>query len=513
MSGSTAVEITPQDRVPVSQKVIYGVGSLANNLLAAAIGCMTIVLNLGLKMDPAKIGLIMAFSKLTDACIDPVMGYISDHSSFKWGRRRPFIFVGALLAGTIFAMMWQLPSGHSQNFYFWFFLIGTNIFYMAYTIYAAPFIGLGYEMTADYHERTRIQAYANVIGQIAWMLIPWFWYIMSNKDYFPDSVTGARKLAIGVGGTVAILGILPAFFCKEPFYKIAVKEESKDTNTSCRLVEGLLHHATSFFTGVWVALKNVRFLKLVFATFLVFNGFQIVAGLSSYTIIYYLFAGDQNFGGKYMGWFGTFSSICTFCLIPVVAWAATRIGKKKAFIISTVLAILGYAIKWPCYVPGSSQAVVTVSIPLIFTHWDLTFAKGAVNWIFLSAPLISFGFAGLFTTVCSMIADVCDQDELENGHRREATFGAIYWWMVKLGMALALAISGYLLNFTGFNVEFGSQQTPSTLLLLRVFEIGVTIIAYILAIVVMSTYDLTQERACEIRRELEKRRGKTASVA
>ena len=109
-----------------------------------------------------------------------------------------------------------------------------------------------------------------------------------------------------------------------------------------------------------------------------------------------------------------------------------------------------------------------------------------------------------------MIADVCDQDELEIGYRREGTFGAIYWWMVKLGMAVALALSGHLLNVTGFLQELGAHQSERTLLLMRVFEIGLPIIAYTLALAAIASYDLDQEKVQEIRLELERRRGKTA---
>jgi GPH family glycoside/pentoside/hexuronide:cation symporter len=127
--------------------------------------------------------------------------------------------------------------------------------------------------------------------------------------------------------------------------------------------------------------------------------------------------------------------------------------------------------------------------------------------MFFPAPLIAFGLGGLFTTICAMIADVCDQDELENGYRREGTFGAIYWWMVKLGTAAALAISGHLLNVTGFMQELGPHQSARTLFLMRVFEVGLPIVAYSLAILTIATYDLDREKALAIRQELEKRRG------
>ncbi len=483
MSEPKSTETALKDRVPFLQKFVYGIGSFVNNLLGSAIGYMAIVLNLGLKMDPGKIGLVLALSKFTDAIADPIMGYITDHTHSQWGRRRPYIFVGALLAGIVFALMWQLHAGRSQNFNFWYFVIGTNFFFVAYTIYAAPFIGLGYEMTADYNERTRIQGYAQTIGQIVYMIGSWFYAIMYSKRLFQDEVAGARGLAICIGVAVMILGILPALFCQEPFYKIAVSAIKKDLEATKTFWLGLKHHVSLFFGGFWITLKNRRFLMLAASTFLVFNGFMMISGLSSYTIIFYLFGGDKGPASIYMGWFGTVSSLCSFIETPLIAWIATKIGKKQTFILTTSLAILGYALKWPCYKVGHP------------------------NLIFIPAPLIGFGLPGLFTTICAMIADVCDQDELENGYRREATFGAIYWLMVKLGMVFAFALSGYLLNFTGFHVDLGGNQSATTLFRLRLFEIGISIAAYSLAILVMSSYDLTQEKAQEIRAQLEKRRG------
>ena len=139
----------PEDRISLLHKLIYGLGAFVNNLLAAAIGGMAIILNLGLGMNPALVGLLGALPRLTDALTDPLMGYISDNTRSRWGRRRPYIFVGAILAGVTFMLLWQLPLGHSENFYFWYFLIGSIIFYLGYTIFATPWVALGYELTPD----------------------------------------------------------------------------------------------------------------------------------------------------------------------------------------------------------------------------------------------------------------------------------------------------------------------------------------------------------------------------
>jgi GPH family glycoside/pentoside/hexuronide:cation symporter len=154
-------ETKPEDRISLLHKIIYGFGAFVNNLLAAAIGGMVIVLNLGLGMNPALVGLLGALPRLTDAITDPLMGYISDNTRSRWGRRRPYIFIGAILAGVIFAMLWQLPTGKSESFYFWYFLVGSFVFYLGYTIFATPWVALGYELTPDYHERTRLMGVQN----------------------------------------------------------------------------------------------------------------------------------------------------------------------------------------------------------------------------------------------------------------------------------------------------------------------------------------------------------------
>ncbi len=110
MNPVTHSKTAPEDRIKFSHKVAYGVGAFVNNLLGAASGGMMIVLNLGLGMNPALVGLLGALPRLTDAFTDPLMGYISDNSITRWGRRRPFIFGGAIAAGILFAILWQLPA-------------------------------------------------------------------------------------------------------------------------------------------------------------------------------------------------------------------------------------------------------------------------------------------------------------------------------------------------------------------------------------------------------------------
>ena len=486
MNTAAHVQTAPEDRIPFAQKLAYGAGAFVNNLLAAASGGMMIVLNLGLGMNPALVGWLGALPRLTDAFTDPVMGFISDNTHTRWGRRRPFIFAGAIAAGVVFALLWQLPAGKSENFYFVYFLVGSIIFYVGYTIFATPWVALGYELTPDYHERTRLMGTQNFIGQLAYVVSPWFLWIMNSGRFFPDQVSGAAGLAVVVAVVAMGLGVLPAIFLRERMKDIAEAEAEGDAGTAGG--RGFVHNMVEFFRGFGETLKSGPFLKLCLATFLVFNGFMLISSFQFYVIIYYVCGGDQTAGAKYAGIAGTVGAVSTFAVVAFVTWLGTRIGKRHAFFWAIGLSIAGYALKWICYNPD---------LPLL---------------VVLPAPLLAFGLGGLFTLVPSMVADVVDTDELKTGERREGMFGSIFWWTVKLGMSAALLGGGYLLNATGFDVELGGSQSDRTITLLCLCDAGIPMLASAIAIWAVVKFPITEERAYEVRRELERRRGRPDAV-
>jgi GPH family glycoside/pentoside/hexuronide:cation symporter len=476
MSKATHYETRPEDRIPLPLKLVYGFGAFVNNTLAAAVGGMIIVLNLGLGLSPALVGLLGALPRLTDALTDPLMGYISDNTRSRWGRRRPYMLVGAISAGIIYALLWQLPAEKSTTFYFAYFLVGSLIFYLAYTIYATPWVALGYELTPDYHERTRLMGVQNFIGNIAYMISPYFLAIM-YLPVFGDVVTGASYLAIIIGVVVIVLGVLPALFLRERFRDIAAAEGAEAKGT------GIAHVVMDFFRGFGKTLKFKPFLKLCLATFLVFNGFILIASFQPYVIIYYVFGGDQEAGSVFVGHSGLVQAITALVVIVFVTWLATKIGKRRAFYVSTGVSMVGYALKWFCYTPDNPWLVM------------------------IPAPLMAFGLAGLFTLMPSMIADVVDMDELNTHERREGMYGSIFWWVVKLGQSVAIFGGGLLLVGTGFDVNFGGQQAPETILLMRICDAFIPCIASGIAIWSIASYSITEEKAHEVRMELEERRG------
>jgi len=207
-------ETATRDKVPMLQKAAFGAGHLVNNLLPGALGFFMFFLLTAFGMDPFLAGLLGGLPRIFDAITDPIMGFISDNTKSRFGRRRPYIFIGAILSGILFIVLWQLDENNTQFYNFWYFLCFSMIYLIGNTMFSTPLIGLGYEMSSDYNERTRLMAFSQTVGQIAWMIVPWFWVVIADPDMFASQAVGVRQLSIIVGSACIVLGIMPAIFCR-----------------------------------------------------------------------------------------------------------------------------------------------------------------------------------------------------------------------------------------------------------------------------------------------------------
>lgn len=473
-----AKENTKRGKVSIGQKAAFGAGHLVNNLIPGILGVFVLFLKTSaFGMDPLLAGFIVGIPRLFDAITDPVMGYISDNTSSNWGRRRPYIFIGAIFTGIVFAVLWQINENNTELFNFWYLLVFSILLIFGNTIFSTPLIALGYEMTSDYNERTRLMSFANTIGQLAWMLVPFLYILIPDQTIFSSQPEAVRQIALISGGVIIVLGVLPAMFCRGID---ASKMEGREPISLRRIFVSM----GKIFQGIKIVFKNKPFVKLCLATFLVFNGFQIVAEFGVFIINFYMFDGDWVASKWWVALFPAVTAAYTaFIAIPIINWLANKHGKRKAFIIATSISIIGYVLKWWGFSPENPYL------------------------IFLPIPLMAFGMGCLFTLMMSMTADVCDLDELENGMpRKEGTFGAVYWWMIKVGQGLALVFSGLILKMLGYN-STTATQTSEALIGMRITDIAFPVITAALAIWVMWNYSLDEKRARAIKEELVKRRG------
>lgn len=468
-------QTAPEDRIPRGQKVAFGIGMLGNQMFPAALSIFMVVLVKGLGMNPLLWGVLFFVPRLVDAISDPVMGFISDNTRSRWGRRKPYIFIGSIITGLSYIAMWQVYPENSELYNFTYFLLTSIVFYLGLTIFATPYVAMGYETSNDYHERTRLMAVAQWIGQWAWVIVPWFWVVIYDPELFANAAAGARTLSVWVGLACLGLTMVPALFCEtQPVREEELSDLSRDK---------LAANIGELLKGFVEAFGCVPFRKLCIATFFVFNAFNTVAGFSFFIIVYYMFAGDAGAAGTWPAWFGTVTALSTsFLVIPIITFLSQKIGKKKTFLVSQMISIFGYLSFWWAFNPQEPRLM------------------------FLPLPLLAFGIGSLFTMMMSMTADVCDLNELNTGARREGVFGAIYWWMVKFGFAIAGLLSGLILGLVGFD-ESVAVQTPQALEMLKLAYMLVPIVGTTIAIAVMSTYDLSEQKAHEIREKLEAIRG------
>ena len=478
MTESTHYPTPAKDKIPLNQKIVFGLGMLANQMFPAALGVFMVVLVESLKFDPMLWGLLFFIPRLFDAVTDPIMGFITDNTNTRWGKRRPYVFIGAIIAGVSYVIMWQLSAENSQMYNFWYFLGWSLVFYLGMTIFSIPYVAMGYEMSNDFHERTRLMAVAQWIGQWAWVIVPWFWVMFYNPDWFASATEGARYLSFWVGLGCMVLALVPAIFCT--YNNTATK-----ANSSTLDKKAIGDNFREFIQGIVTTLKCRPFRKICLATFLIFNSFNVVAAWAFFIIVYSMHSGNTEAAGNWPALFGSISALFTcFLVIPVITWLCQKLGKKRTFLFSQSVSILGYILFWWCLTPSNPALM------------------------FIPLPLYVFGIGGLFTIMMSMTADICDLDELQTGLRREGTFGAIYWWTVKFGLAFAGLLSGVMLGWIGFDAELAVQSTEA-MTGLRLAFIFVPIIGTVLAILIMRNYDLDEDKVHQIRAQLDARRAQS----
>jgi GPH family glycoside/pentoside/hexuronide:cation symporter len=454
-----------QDIVPRSKKLFWSMGAFSDTYMANAVSYLAMpIYQVGLGLDPRWLGLAMGIPRLWDAFSDPLMGNISDNTKSKWGRRRPFIFLGAILSGLLFALLWFPPSFLGKTGLTVYFIVVCLLYYTAYTIYTVPWGALGLGLSTDYNERTRIMSYRTFFQALFAVGLGTLWWLslkMGGAD--ENAVIGIRKVGPVFGFLIIIAGIIPAVFCKEK-----VRTQKK----------------ISIYNAIKQTFTNKVYLLLLGIIFLIMLGLFLVQPFSLYVNINYVFGGKQEPVAKLNMIANVIFQLFGLGLVPLVSFIGTRFGKKKTLIGGLLFVITGYLSCWFTFTPQMPYLQL------------------------VSFALIAPGLSCAWVLTTSMIADICDLDELKTSMRREGMYGASFSWVCKMAIGGALLLTGYMLSFTGFETDV-TIQSQNTIFLLRLLYVVVPASIITLAMVLTCFYPLTEKKVRAIRQELDLRKNNT----
>ena len=460
-----------EDKVSLKTKIGWGMGGLADNYIMNSLNILGLILYVDVfKLNPILAGVAMAIPRFADAITDPIIGNISDNTRSRWGRRRPYIVFGAILSAFILPFLWMPPfletasNAWYSNGPFWYLVILGSIYTTAYTIFCIPYTAVGFEMTKDYDERSRVLAWRMYIGLGASMTVPWLYYFCTLPVFGGNMAMGARVVCVVVGIIIIITGVIPAIVTKE--------KEDVQAQETIKIIEAIKYTMT-----------NKSFVILLVAYIIIILGLFSAGSIGLFLQIFYVFDGAKEAAGKLTGVIGTLSGIVSYISLFLIIAVSTRFEKKTAMILGLVFAFAGCILGWFSMDPRWPYAQIITTV------------------------ITMLGMQGCWLMIDSMTADVCDEDELKTGLRREGMFSAVKGFAMKAGIAATGITGGLILSISGFD-----QNTASTIgiahdvaIKMKALSIAVPAAGLLVGIIIFCFYGITRKRAEETRRILDER--------
>lgn len=468
MSSSSHIPSVPgRKHVPLRTKVMWGFGGLADNFMFNTLTALgTLVYVDHFKLSPALAGLALGLPRIFDAITDPIIGNLSDNSKARFGRRRPFMFVGVLGCVLLLPLLWTLPMTETafspwyRNVPFLYIVVMGSLLALAYTFFVVPYTALGFELTPDYDERTRVVRWRMYIGLFGSLAAGWLFRLAAD-EYWPDLGVGAFWVTVWVAAIVLVSGLIPVFGCKED---LSIEEQEP----------------ISFFEAVRCTMGNRPFLILFIAYVTIIVALFSAQSIAPLLMQHYVFGGDAVRLGNFQGALMTMGVVLSYASIFLIGWISMRTSKRTAMVTGLVLAFAGTALGFFALDP----------------RWP---------WLLFVTGFVSFlGLQGCWLMVDSMTADICDDDELRTGRRREGMFSAVKGFALKAAQGLTFGVGGYMATAAGYDPQVVDRAglDEHTAWKMKVALVGFQCAGLLLAIAIMWLYPITRQRAEETQRKL-----------
>ena len=458
-----------ETKLPLRTKIGYGVCDLGGNLFFT-VGSFIVMKYLTdvVGLQPWLAGVSLSVGRIFDAFSDPIVGSLSDRTKSRFGRRRPYMFWGAIFLFVMMAYFFHNPHLSNQTALFvWAAVSYTLLAAGAYTLVNIPYSSLTPELTQDYNERTSLNSYRfafAIVGTLlgAGVALPLVSAISGativDNKWVGDPSKGYSVLGIIFGAAMAITTLITVFSVKEN--TIAIERPKSGFKN---IVKGYL----STFT-------NKPFLLILIPWALNITGLTILS-----TVLQYYFTNVRNEPNNV-----TIAMLIlllvAIAFIPIWTAISKRIGKKWSFIIGMLQLASGILLIF-IVGPGASLGLL-----LALIAW------------------CGIGFSTGYALPWSIVPDTIDYDYLKTGENREGVYYGIWTFTSKLGQAIAALIIGALLSLTHYDGTV-VVQNPDAQLAIRLMFGPIGAFFYIAASAVLAFYPISAAKHAEIRRKIAER--------
>ena len=440
------------------QKLAYGTGDMSISLVTTIVGAYFAIFLTDIVGIPAgKAAIALFIGRTWDYVNDPLVGFLSDRTRSRWGRRRPFLLFGAIPFGLAFAFMWWRPPIESQNWLVVYYALAYLVFDAAVTTVYMPFVALTPELTQDYDERTSLTSYRMAFSILA-SLIAFVVPATIIGTFNPESAR--RFLIMGVAfGAASVFPILVTF---------AGTRERKDY---------VSQKPPRLFASIKAAFRNRPFVFSMVMFLLTWMSIDLIQA----TLLYFIKHGVGRESQSDI----IMAAIFVTALVTLPIWlsVSNRADKRKAFVIGL-----------------SFWAVVQIILITLTPATGLAVVLGF-------CVLAGVGVSAAHVLPWSIIPDAIEWDEWHTGSRHEGTFYSIVTLAQKVASSLAVPLALLILQASGY-IAAAETQPASAVRAIRVIVGPVPAVLLVGAICFALFYPLDRDQHRKIVAELEARREK-----
>lgn len=473
--ASDQVEIVlPSGKLPWRIKFVYGLGDwgAASATSARNLYWLFFIVSV-VGVDIKLAGLAFIIGRIWDAVNDPLIGILSDRLRTRWGRRRPFLLLGALPFGLGFWLMFSGSPFDSQLGSAFYYAAVFILYDTAYTIVNAPYVALTPELTEDYDERSSLAGWRMANSILASLITAALFKLLAEK-VFAGWFSGPLALRHGYAVSGALWGLIIVVAPLLVFLVIREPARPPDNDP----------------LDFWQTLKDVlanRPFRIGAAIYLLtFTAADIVTTVFVWFLVYYL-----RFPPPFDSILLAAVLSVAFLTMPLTVWLMRRLGKTQTYI-------------------GVMSLWIGVMTLISFIP------PGAAGLTLLAALLAGFGYGAANVIPWAMVADVVEEDELRTGKRREGVYSGYLVTFRKIATAIAIAAVTQALAAAGFVAGTGNAfdaQPPRAILTLRLCISVAPAALLLLSIWAAARYPLTREAHADLRRRLAERRARPDAAA